>query len=224
MQGLTGSDMTTKIIIVDDHKILREGLRTLIEKQQDMEVVAEAEDGRAAVQLVRELQPDVVVMDITMPGMNGIEATRQIVKAFPGVKVVALSMHTDPQFISEMLKAGVSGYVLKHEAMESLVHAINCIKEQKLFLSPRVEKALKVSTSCIPRAAATVFTILTEREREVLQLLTEGKATKEIASLLFVGIKTIETHRMQIMKKLDIHSVAELTKYAIREGLTSIDL
>jgi DNA-binding NarL/FixJ family response regulator len=214
----------TRILIVDDHKILREGLRSLIEKNQAMEVIAEAEDGRAAVQLARKLQPDIVVMDISMPGMNGIEATRQIVKEFPGIKVVALSMHTDSQFVSEMLKAGVSGYVLKHEAMENLVHAINCIKEQKIFLSPRVKKALKVSTSCIPGATATVYTILTQREREVLQLLSEGKTTKEIASLLFVSVKTIETHRMQIMKKLRIYSVAELTKYAIREGLTTSDL
>jgi two-component system, NarL family, response regulator NreC len=216
--------MAIKVLIADDHKIIRESLRTLIEQQKGMEVIAEAENGRSAVQLARKLAPDVVIMDIGMPGLNGIEATRQIVKAAPAVKVVALSMHADKRFALEMLKAGASGYVLKNSAFEEMVHAINCVMGQKIYLCPPVAGALKAGTSCFTRAAATVFSVLTAREREVLQLLAEGKATKEIASLLFVSVKTIETHRMQIMKKLDIHSVAELTKYAVRQGLTTIDL
>jgi DNA-binding NarL/FixJ family response regulator len=216
--------MAIRVLIADDHKIMREGLRALIEKQKGMEVIAEAEDGRSAVQITGKLAPDVVIMDIGMPGLNGIEATRQIVKALPTVKVVALSMHADKRFALEMLKAGGSGYVLKNAAFEEVVHAINCVMGQKIYLCPPVAGAFKASASCLPIAAATVFSVLTAREREVLQLLAEGNNTKEIAALLFVSVKTIETHRVQIMKKLDIHSVAELTKYALREGLTSIDL
>jgi DNA-binding NarL/FixJ family response regulator len=215
--------MAIKVLIADDHKIIREGLRTLIEKEKGMEVIAEAEEGRSAVQLARKLLPDVVIMDIGMPGLNGIEATRQIVKEAPEVKVVALSMHANARFVAEMLKAGASAYVLKDAAFEELVRAINCVTAEKIYLCPAVADTFKKGTTCFPKSAATVFSILTAREREVLQLLAEGNNTKEVAALLYVSVKTIETHRVQIMKKLDIHSVAELTKYAIREGLTMID-
>ena len=216
--------MSIKILLVDDHKIVREGLRTLIEKQRDMKVIYEVENGRAAVQFARKLSPDVVIMDIGMPGLNGIEATRQICKELPSIKIIALSMHSDKRFAIEMLNAGASGYLLKSSAFENLVHAIHDVMAQKIYLSnPLADILMKDTRRTFPEKEFTVFSNITPREREVLQLVAEGNCTKEIAARLHVSIKTIETHRLQIMKKLRIHSVADLTKYAIREGLTSID-
>ncbi len=215
--------MTLKILLADDHKIVRDGLRTLLEKHDDIMVAGEAEDGREALQLSRKLQPDVVVMDIAMPDLNGIEATRQILSEYPGIKIVALSMHSDKRFVSEMLKAGASAYLLKDCAFEELITAIRTIMKGKIYLSPGI--AGVVIENYIKRDSAgeaSVFSLLSEREREVLQLMSEGKSTKEVAAHLHVSIKTIETHRTNIMTKLDIHSVAELTKYAIREGLTTL--
>ena len=193
-----------------------------------MQVVAEANDGRSAVQLAQELQPDVVVMDVGMPGLNGIEATRQITNREPEAKVVALSMHSDRRFMGEMLKAGAKGYLLKDGAFEELATAIRSVVANKVYLSPRIaDVVVDDYVRRTPGQAAgdtSAFAKLTPREREVLQLMAEGRATKEIAMDLKVSIKTVETHRRQIMEKLQIHSVAELTKYAIREGLTSLDV
>jgi DNA-binding NarL/FixJ family response regulator len=217
--------MAIKIVLADDHKIVRDGLRSLIEKQAGMQVVAEACDGRTTVQLVRELMPNVVIIDIAMPDLNGIEATRQIVNDSPGAKIIALSMHSDRRFVLRMLEAGASGYLLKDSAFEELALAINTVVSGKIYLSPAiagvvVEDFVRHS----PSTPAQVTTDLTPREREVLQLLAEGRTTKQIASQLNVSVKTVETHRRQVMEKLDIHSVAELTKYAVREGLTSLEL
>jgi len=212
----------TRIFLADDHKIMREGLRALLEKQDGIEVVAEAEDGRTAVRLVRELLPDVVIMDVSMPDLNGIEATRQIVAQSPHVKVLALSMHSHKRFVEEMLRAGASGYLVKDCDIEELVSAIRAVMVNQVYLSPRVAAPIiedYVSTS--PAAGTSAPSVLTPREREVLQLLAEGKRTKDVASTLHVSVKTVETHRRQIMRKLDIHSLAELVKYALREGLTS---
>ena len=189
-----------------------------------MEVIGEAADGRAAVQMTHDMSPDVVVMDVGMPGLNGIEATRQIMNKEPDAKVVALSMHADRRFMGEMLKAGAKGYLLKDGAFEELANAIRSVVADKVYLSPRiadvvVDDYVRRQNGVEPSA----FAKLTPREREVLQLMAEGRATKEIAMDLHVSIKTIETHRRQIMEKLQIYSVAELTKYAIREGLTSLD-
>lgn len=216
--------MSTRIILADDHQIMREGLRSLLDKQQGIEVVGEAEEGRTTVRLVRDLSPDVVIMDIEMASLNGIEATRQIVAKTPEVKVIALSVHSDRRFIAEMLKAGASGYVLKECSFEELVRAIRAVMANRIYLSPGIaDKVIKDYVHFLPHADFSVFSILTEREREVLQLIAEGKNTKEIAFSLHVSVKTIETHRKRIMDKLGIHSIAELTKYAIREGLTSIE-
>ncbi|HKZ58209.1 MAG TPA: response regulator transcription factor [Thermodesulfovibrionales bacterium] len=216
--------MNTKILLADDHKIVREGLRSLIEKQQNMVVVAEAEDGRTAVSLTRELLPDVVIIDISMPDLNGIEATRQIVANNPRIKVIALSMHTDSHFVTEMFKAGASGYLLKDCAFEEVSNAICTVIKNKTYLSPNIaDVVIKDYLHKLPEADLSVFSVLTVREREVLQLLSEGKSTKEIAYSLKVSIKTIETYRQHIMEKLGVHSVAELTKYAIRAGLTSLE-
>jgi DNA-binding NarL/FixJ family response regulator len=216
--------MKTKIILADDHKIIREGLRSLLEKQLDMEVIAEAYDGLTTVRLVQKLLPDIVIMDIGMPDMNGIEATRQIMTETKGVKVIALSMHSDRRFVLQMLKVGASGYLLKDSAFEELISAIHTVMANQPYLSPKItDVVVKEYLHGIPKNESTVFTILTAREREVLQLLAEGKTTKQIASALNISVKTIETHRQQIMKKLNMHSIAELTKYAIREGLTSLE-
>ena len=214
--------MSTKILLADDHKMLRDGLRSIVEKEADLEVIAEADNGRTAVELARKLKPDVVVMDIGMPSLNGVEATRQIVSLEPPPKVIALSMHGDRQFVSQMFEAGASGYLLKDCASEVLVAAVRTVMNNQVFLAPGIAGVvIEDYVHRLLRAAAPAE--LTAREREVLQLLAEGKSTKEIALLLNVAVKTTETHRRNIMEKLKIHSLAELTKYAIRMGLTSLD-
>jgi len=216
--------MTIKIILADDHQIVRQGLRTLLAAEPDMEVVAEADNGRATLRLVQELKPQVVIMDISMPGLNGIEATRQILFESPEVKVVALSMHSDSLFVLNMLKAGASGYLLKDCALEELVKAIRTVVAQKTYLSHGVSDiVIKDFVSSWSATSSSAFAVLTAREREVLQLMAEGKSTTQIADSLCVSAKTVEAHRKQIMDKLGIHSVAELTKYAIRQGLTSLE-
>jgi len=215
--------MSIRILLVDDHKIVRDGLRTLIEKEAGMEVVGEAQNGREGLKLTRELLPAVVIMDITMPDMNGIDATRSILEEHPDVKVIALSMHSDRRFVSGMLEAGASGYLLKDSAFEELARAVHTVVTDQTYLTPSItgiviKRFIGKSTS----VERSVFTDLTKREREVLQLLVEGTPTKEVASSLNVSVKTIETHRAHIMEKLDIHTISELVKYAIREGLTSV--
>ncbi len=217
------ADSNKKILIADDHKIMREGLRTLLEKQVDFQVVAEAGDGRTAVKMALKFSPDLIVMDASMPDMNGIEATRQIVSNIPGTKIIALSMHSDRQYIVEMLKAGASGYVLKDCAFDELIYAIRLVLDDVMYLSPKITDAILTEyINDVPFKNITAFSSLTNREREVLQLIAEGNTTKEIAALLGVSIKTVETHRQQLMNKLKIHSIAGLTKYAVREGLTSL--
>ena len=216
--------MSIRILLADDHKITRQGLRSLLEKQPDMEVVAEAEEGRTAVRLVRELVPNVVIMDVSMPDLNGMEASRQIVGEFPNVKIIALSMHSDTLFVTEMLRSGASGYLLKDCAFEELAQAIRTVMDDKTYLSPSISGL--VVDDYLHRLSKADFSdsqVLSDREREVLQLMTEGNSTKQIALKLHISTKTVETHRRQIMNKLDIHTVAELTKYAIRKGLTSLD-
>ena len=186
--------------------------------------MAEAENGRIAVQLAVKLSPDIVVMDVSMPDLNGMEATRQIVSGSSSAKVVALSMHSDELYVTEMLKNGASGYLLKDCAFEELANAIRAIMDGKTYLSPDVSNV--VVSGYLGKMVgddSPASQILTDREREVLQLMTEGKSTKQIALELHISVKTVETHRRQMMHKLDIYSVAELTKYAIRKGLTSLD-
>jgi DNA-binding NarL/FixJ family response regulator len=217
--------MSTKILLVDDHKITREGLRSLLEKQSDMEVVAEAEEGHKAVQLAREILPDIAIMDVTMPDLNGIEATQQIASECPNVKIIALSMHSDSLFVTEMLKNGASGYLLKDCAFEELTRAIHTVLDGKTYLSPAISDVV-VDGYLHPLSEDSSIgsQVLSHREREVLQLLSEGKTTKQVALKLHISVKTVGTHRRQTMQKLDIYSVAELTKYAIRKGLTSLEI
>jgi two-component system response regulator NreC len=215
-----------KVILADDHQIVRQGLRSLLSSEPDIEVVGEADNGRTVVKLVQELAPHVVIMDISMPDLNGIEATRQILGEVPGVKVIALSMHSDSLFVLNMFKAGASGYLLKDCALEELVKAVRTVMNRKIYLSPGISdiviKDFVIGFSPT-ESTSSAYSILTPREREVLQLMAEGKTTNQIAESLFVSVKTVEAHRKQMMNKLNIHSVAELTKYAIRQGLTSLE-
>lgn len=216
--------MSIRILLADDHEIVREGLHNLLARQPGMEIVGEAGTGLEAVRLALETQPDVVLMDVAMPQMNGIEATREIVSRAPNIRVLALSMHSDRRFVLEMLRAGASGYVAKDCDLEELLRALHTVSAGESYLSPGV--ASVVVEDFIRRGAlgeAEVGPVLTPREREVVQLLAEGHNVKQIALALGVSAKTVEVHRCNIMNKLNIHSLAELTKYALREGLTSLE-
>ncbi len=213
--------MSIRVLIADDHKIVREGLRSILEHDLKMDVVGQAENGRKTIELARELNPDVVIMDISMPDLNGMEATRLILEENSSIKVVALSMHSDERFVSEMLKAGASGYLLKDCALDELDRAIRAVLKNQTYISPAI--AGTVVKEYVHRLAARRPSVLTSREREVLQMIAEGKSAKQIAYQLKISIKTVEAHRKHIMEKLDIYSVAELTKYAIRAGVTFLE-
>lgn len=217
--------MSIRIVIADDHQIVRQGLRVLLEKEPDMQVVGEAEDGPSTVRMAKELAPHVILMDIKMPDLNGIEATRQILSDLPDVKIIALSMYPDQRFVTNMLRSGARGYVLKDCAFEELIQAIRMVVANKTYLCPSVtEVVVKDYVNLNPSPNQNSFAVLTAREREVLRLLTEGRRTSQIAQLLDISVKTVDTHRQQIIHKLGIRSLAGLTKYAIREGLTSLEL
>jgi DNA-binding NarL/FixJ family response regulator len=214
--------MIINILLADDHQIMLEGLVALLEREPGLKVVGQAPDGRAAVRLAHELEPHVVVMDVTMPDLNGIDATRQILAENQQVKVIALSMHADRRFVKGMLQAGASAYLLKHSASRELIRAIRQVMAGGVYLSPEIA-GIVVEDYRTPTADTSVFAVLTSREREVLQLFAEGKSPREIAGALHLSLKTVEAYRRQIMEKLDYHSFAELIKYAIREGLASLD-
>jgi len=216
--------MSIRILLADDHLIFREGMRSLLAREPDIDVVGGAENGRDTVRLARELKPDVIVMDITMPDLNGMEATRQIKKRIPDTKVLCLSMHSDRRYVLDMFRAGVSGYLLKNCAYKELSDAIHIVALNQVYISPQIAHiVVDESIAQQPPAASSVQSILTPREREVLQLIAEGRNTKQMALKMHLSSKTIEAHRRRIMKKLHIRSVAELTKYAISEGLTSLE-
>jgi DNA-binding NarL/FixJ family response regulator len=216
--------MATRILLADDHQITRSGLRALLEQQPDLAVVGEADNGRLAVRMAAELKPDVIVMDINMPELNGIEATRQIRTELPHTKIIALSMHSDKRYVAGMLKAGVSGYLLKNCAFDELVAAINSVIRHQSYLSPAIaDTVMKDYTSILEGLDLSPASQLSSREREVLQLIAEGSSTRDISERIHVSVKTVETHRQQIMRKLNVRSVAELTKFALREGLTSLE-
>jgi DNA-binding NarL/FixJ family response regulator len=214
---------TTRILMADDHKLFIDGLGSLLHGRPGFDIVGAARDGQAAVRLTAELKPHVVLMDISMPLLNGIEATRKILGETPSVSVIILSMHSDRRYVVEALKAGAKGYLLKDSASEDLLEAIKRVLAGEVYLSRKMsgEMVMELLTHA-PDAGTSAYSVLSPREREVLQLVAEGHSTKDIARELSVSVKTVESHRKQIMNKLGLHSIAELTKYAIREGLTQI--
>jgi DNA-binding NarL/FixJ family response regulator len=216
--------MDTRIIVADDHQIVRQGLKRLLATMPGLSVVGEASTGVEAVAMANDLRPDVVIMDLQMPGLDGIDATRQLKKALPGVKVAVLSMHSDRQWVRRAIDAGAGAYVLKENAFEDLTEAIRNMAIDRVYLSPKLAVQAGAEATGPGTEAAGAPIPLSPREREVLRLIAEGRATKEVASDLKISIKTAETHRRQIMEKLQMFSVAELTKYAIRQGLTSIEV
>lgn len=217
------SSLPIRILLVEDHQIVRQGLSVLLAASPDLDVVGEASDGRSAIRMAKELDPDVVLMDVALPGLNGIEATRQILAESNHVKVLGLSMHPDRRFVARMLKAGATGYVLKSTAFEELVSAVQRIAAGEIYLGPEVTGlVVKDYIARLDQDDPIVDSALSARQREVLQLLAEGNSTREIAATLRISIKTAEAHRKQLMDKLELRTVAELTKYAVREGLTDL--
>lgn len=221
--------MPLSILIADDHGIVREGIRALLDSQPDLEVVGAAENGRQAVEMVWKLKPDLVIMDVAMPDLNGIDATRQLTKDYPSLKILALSTHSDHSYVREMLRAGAAGYLLKDCYFDELLFAIRAIQAGQSYLSPAIAHLVLIDfrdgdmpASTPGRGLAMSESLLTGREREVLQLLAEGHTMKEVAAELSISIKTVETHRKRISEKLGLRSISELTKYAIREGITSV--
>jgi two-component system response regulator NreC len=215
-----------KLLVADDHKIFRQGIKKLLEEEPDLQVVGEAADGREAVKKATELKPDVILMDIAMANLNGLEATKQIKKVLPSVKVIVVTMHKNEEYILQSFQAGASGFILKEGAVEELVSAIRSIHQDKSFLSPTISKTLidaylrKMETG----KTETPFDLLTDREREVLQLIAEGYTNREVAKSLFISVKTVEAHRAHIMQKLNIHDIAKLVKYAIQKGLVDLNV
>lgn len=212
--------MTIKILLVDDHKLFREGVRSMLSGQPGLEIVSEAGDGRTALKLVRRHQPDVVLIDIDMPDLNGIDCAHLILEEFPATKVIILSMHSDRQLVIGAVRAGVSGYLLKDCDFEDLTRAIETVTRNQTYLSPKIaDTVVRGYMEKLVQLDDSPLGVLTVREREVLQLIAEGKSTKSIAEMLNLSPKTVEYHRRNIMEKLDLHNTAELTRYAIREKL-----
>jgi DNA-binding NarL/FixJ family response regulator len=214
-----------KVVVADDHTLVRKGLCAILEGESEIEVVGEAEDGREAIRKVEQLEPDVVLLDITMPILNGLEATRQLKKRFPKLKILILTMHDNEEYVFETLRAGASGYLVKRSAPNELISAIKAVYREGSFLSPAISKRVideYVRVGPKKVKADEEFGKLTEREREILQLIAEGRANREIAELLHISIKTVESHRSHIMEKLNLRNIAELTQYAIRKGLISL--
>lgn len=212
-----------RILLADDHVVMRTGLRALLERQPNLEVVGEGENGREAIELVASLKPDVVVMDVGMPVLNGIEATKAIVTQHPTTAVVILSMYVDESYIMRALKAGARGYLLKDSAPADLIGAIQAVSQNKSFFSPKVRRILAEDYVRVlkQKGAVDSYDLLTSREREILQLIAEGKANKEVAAALNISPYTVETHRSHILEKLNLHNPAELILYAVRKGLIS---
>jgi two-component system, NarL family, response regulator NreC len=216
--------MSIRVLLADDHQLFREGLRSLLEKDPGIEVVGEADSGRTALYLAMQHAPDVVIMDVSMPDLSGVEGTRQIMAALPGVRVIGLSAHGDRRFVTRMLEAGAAGYVTKDRAFDELARAIRTVVDRLVYLSPSV--AGGVVQSCLGlggEAASDELKALSPRQREVLQLIAEGESTKRVAARMHVSTKTVETHRQIIMKKIGASSVQDLVKYALREGLISME-
>ena len=210
-----------KIVLVDDHKLLRDGLRNILEKRSNMNIIGEASNGREAIKICSKLCPDIIVIDVAMPGMNGIEAAKQIHKNQPDIKIIGLSMHSGKQFIQGMFKAGAFGYLLKDGDADELITAITTVVQNKKYLSKDINQEF---LSLLKKGELLEKTHLSSREKEVLQLIAEGKSSKKIGEILFLSSKTVDVHRNNIMKKIELYTIPELTKYAIQKGLTSLEI
>ena len=214
--------MSARILLVDDHEIMRQGLVALLRKHSDYQIVGQASDGRSALTVLKETSPDIVIMDIEMPNLNGIDAARQMIASTPDIKVLALSTYSRRSMVVQMLEAGASGYMLKDSAFTELIQALQALSEGRIYLCNKIAKVVfKDYVKMLTNPNWAGGDGLTSREREVLQLVAEGNTTKEIANILHLSVKTVDTHREHVMEKLCIHNVAGLTKYAVREGLTS---
>jgi two-component system response regulator NreC len=222
-QSMSAPSVKTRILIADDHLVIRAGLRLLLERHEDFTVVAEADDGRQAVDLAALHKPDVAVVDVAMPNMNGIEATRQMTSADPSIAVVMLSMYTDETYVMRALRSGAKAYLLKSSAETDLIQAVRAVREGKSFFSPVVSRMLLEDyvRQMGQKGVEDSYDLLTSREREILQLIAEGKANKDVATHLGISLHTIETHRTRILQKLNLHSVPELILYAVRKGIIS---
>jgi DNA-binding NarL/FixJ family response regulator len=205
-----------RILLADDHALVRQGFRRILEAEPDMEIIGEADNGREAVELAEKLRPDVVVMDVGMPELNGIEATRRLAESVPRARVLALSMHKDSVYVREILRAGARGYLLKDAFDRDLLLAVRAVARGEAYLSPAVSEAV---LSDYRRHVRDPLDLLTSREREVLQMLAEGKTNKEIAAILNLSVYTVDAHRGRIMEKLNLHSIGELVRFAVRNGL-----
>ena len=212
-----------RILIADDHTLVRAGFRSLLEKLDDCEVVAEAGDGRQVLRLVEQLRPDVVLMDVKMPSLNGLEATALITRDYPSVRVVILSMYTTEEYVIQALRAGASGYLLKDAATTELQLAVQAAVQDEMYLSPSISKRVLQDYIQLVGSGGGMLDALTSRQREVLQLIAEGRTTKEIAQILHISVKTAESHRAQLMERLDIHDVTGLVRFAIRIGLVTLE-
>jgi len=210
-----------KVLLAEDHVIVRKGLRSLLDREADIEVVGEADNGQQAVEKAQILRPDIVLMDITMPVLNGLEATQQIKELRLPIKVVVLTVHATPEYSFQILRAGGSGYVLKHAAVSELIGAIRTVHQGGSFLSPSISRHAVDEYGRQATITEDRYDKLTAREREVLQMVAEGRTNREIAHIMHVTVKTVEAHRASLMNKLDLHSIAELTKYALRKGIAS---
>lgn len=210
-----------RILLADDHAIMRDGLRALLDRQADLEVVAEAADGRECIRLADEYAPDVVMMDVAMPNMNGIEAARRVLSAHPSIGIVMLSMHRDESYVLQSLRAGAKGYLLKDSPQEDVLEAIRAVARGRSFLSRKVSRILQEDyyQQLQSKGLDDSWELLTDREREILQLLAEGRANKEVANLLNISPTTVETHRGHILRKLSLHGTADLILYAVRKGI-----
>jgi two-component system, NarL family, response regulator NreC len=215
--------MSIRIILADEHRILQQGLKALIESQPDLQVVGEAGEGLKTLLLVRELSPDVVIIEVKLPNLNGIEVTRQILSEFPAIKIIVLSTYVDNYLVTNMLKAGAQAYLLKDCSFAELAGAVRLVMANKSYLSPEVAKIVAEHYGPLPRSRRAPFPTLTPREQEVLQLLAGGQRTRQIAHLLRISVKTVDSHCLQIKQKLGLRGIADLTKYALRQGLTSLE-
>ncbi|MHC4291065.1 MAG: response regulator [Planctomycetota bacterium] len=213
--------MATKVLLVDDHKIMREGISALLRRYSEFEVVGQAADGRQALEMASQLKPDIVIMDVGMPNLNGVDATKHLLSVNPNLKIMALSTHSDGSVVAKMIKAGAAGYILKESAFDELIEGLNTLLDGRTFLCNKISKVVfSEYVGLVTNSKVMNGDGLTNREREVLQLVAEGHTTKDISTILKISTKTIDSHREHIMEKLGIRNIAGLTKYAIREGLT----